>query len=376
MRATFARMVSTVSVMAVVAVAAGGDLASGDTRTARNGIRATTATADAKPQARPAPKNRAAFRAVRSFGPGVNFSTLDAPNEGDFTPPLTRAWFGRADRAGFTTVRLPVRFSNHTTATKPFRVREKFLKRVDFAIRNARRHGMRIIVDMHHYRQLDGDPLDYGERRVDPSVVDRRFVAMWRQIARRYADEPNSVIFELYNEPHNRLTAEKWNRLYRRALKAVRATNPRRFVVVGPTTWNSAYDLRELHLPRHDHRLIVTIHNYDPFTFTHQGAEWVEGADAWLGTRCCSRSQGRELNQPLDVAEKWSQRHRRPIFVGEFGAYARADMAARATYTRIARKAAEAHGFSWMYWEFLGNFGVYNPEREKWRWPLRRALLD
>ena len=33
-----------------------------------------------------------------------------------------------------------------------------------------------------------------------------------------------------------------------------------------------------------DPNLIVTIHNYEPFHFTHQGAGWVEGGSDWLGT--------------------------------------------------------------------------------------------
>lgn len=46
-------------------------------------------------------------------------------------------------------------------------------------------------------------------------------------------------------------------------------------VIVGPTEWNAVGKLAEPELPD-DPNLIVTVHYYDPFAFTHQGAEWTE----------------------------------------------------------------------------------------------------
>jgi endoglucanase len=56
---------------------------------------------------------------------------------------------------------------------------------------------------MHHHRQLHGEALDNGEKSVDASVLDDRFIAMWAQIATRYKDQPiDRVLFEPYNEPN------------------------------------------------------------------------------------------------------------------------------------------------------------------------------
>ncbi|HBI42357.1 MAG TPA: endoglucanase, partial [Planctomycetales bacterium] len=75
------------------------------------------------------------------------------------------------------------------------------------------------------------------------------------------------------NEPHNKLTEAKWNEVIPPVLAEVRKTNPTRPVIVGPAMWNGIGSLRKLKLPD-DPNLIVTVHYYSPFEFTHQGAEF------------------------------------------------------------------------------------------------------
>ncbi|RQP26522.1 hypothetical protein DZC73_05820 [Albitalea terrae] len=144
--------------------------------------------------------------------------------------------------------------------------------------------------------------------------------------------------------------------------------------MIGPTQWNSAKALNQLTLPN-DPELIVTVHNYEPFQFTHQGAEWDSHAAAWLGTTCCSPAQQEQMRAPLDIAAQWSRQHRYPVYLGEFGAYGKAPMASRQEFTRIMRDEAERRGMTWGYWEFGAGFGVYDPGRKAWRAPIREALL-
>ena len=158
-----------------------------------------------------------------------------------------------------------------------------------------------------------------------------------------------------------------------RALGAVRRTNPGRVVVLGPAGWNGAGELRLLKVPD-DSDLVVTVHDYAPFAFTHQGAEWVSPAPP-AGVACCSAAQRAEMVAPLDVARAWSAAARYPVFVGEFGAYGRGDDASRAEYTRTMRDAMAARGMSWTYWEFAAGFGVYDPAAHAFRQGLLDALL-
>ena len=113
----------------------------------------------------------------------------------------------------FTTVRLPVRWSNHAAPTADATLDEAFAARVDRAVDALLAKGMYVILDMHHYSQLSGDKLHPNEFAVDPAVMETRLVNMWRQIALRYKDRSPKLLFELLNEPHGRLDGEAWNAL-------------------------------------------------------------------------------------------------------------------------------------------------------------------
>jgi len=312
-----------------------------------------------------------------SLGRGINFGNmLEAPVEGDWGLRLDEEFFTRAKEAGFHTVRLPVRWSNHAAPTAPYRIEESFFKRVDFAIDQAFGRNLKLVLNLHHYRQLDGDALDRNEQRVDDAVLEDRFVAIWTQIAERYASaDPHRLFFELYNEPHGRLKPDAWNRLARRALAAVRVSNPMRPVIIGPAGYDKTDNLWDLDLPFFDREIIATVHLYEPYQFTHQGASWVKGADAWSNVSCCSAEQRAEIERRLDSALTWSRWHMRPIWIGEFGSYDKADYASRVRYTELVRKAIEARGFKWAYWDLASHFGIFDPANHTWRAELRDALV-
>ena len=135
----------------------------------------------------------------------------------------------------------------------------------------------------------------------------------------------------------------------------------------------SASDLRRLVLPN-DANLVVTVHDYEPFAFTHQGAEWVSPTLP-VGVTCCSAAQAAAMTGPLDAAKAWADAARYPVYVGEFGAYAKADQASRITFTRTLRDAMEARGMTWTYWEFAAGFGIYDPAAKSFRAGLLASLL-
>ncbi|WP_341678374.1 glycoside hydrolase family 5 protein [Niveibacterium sp. SC-1] len=315
-----------------------------------------------------------AISAHAALGRGVNFGNmLEAPTEGAWGVSVTDDFIVKAKAAGFASVRLPVRWSNHALGDAPYTIDPTFMSRVETVVDKLLAEGFVVMLNMHHYRQLDGDTLDQGEASVDPRGVQVRFVMLWEQIAQRFANRGDKLIFELYNEPHGKQDASSWNSLAARALGVVRKSNPDRVVVIGPTQWNSASSLAALKLPN-DANLIATIHNYEPFSFTHQGAEWVSPLPP-TGVTCCSNTQFNQMVAPLNIAKAWSDSKRYPIFVGEFGAYSKADMGSRVNFNRTMRDEMEARGMTWSYWEFASGFGVYDPATLSFRQPLLDSLL-
>ena len=315
-----------------------------------------------------------ALVAASALGRGVNFGNmLEAPTEGAWGLTVTDDFIEKAATAGFTSVRLPVRWSNHAGVGAPFTIDAVFMTRVESVVDKMLAKGFTVVLNMHHYGQLDGDAVDAGESAVASTAVDVRFVMLWEQLATRFKGRGERLVFELYNEPHGRLNALPWNVLAARALGVVRKSNPDRIVVIGPTSWNSASDLALLKMPN-DANLIATVHLYAPFRFTHQGAEWVTPVMP-VGVTCCSASQLAEMTAPLEVAKTWSAAKRYPVYVGEFGAYGKADDASRIDFNRRMREAMEARGMTWAYWEFAAGFGVYDPVTLSFRQGLLDSLL-
>ena len=121
----------------------------------------------------------------------------------------------------------------------------------------------------------------------DPDGHSARLLGLWDQIATRYREQPQSVAFEVCNEPVD-ITAPQWNRILEEAIAVIRRTNPRRLIIIGGIEWSSIDGMRQLALPAGDRSLIATFHYYSPVQFTHQDAYWIKGSEAWAGTawRC------------------------------------------------------------------------------------------
>jgi len=297
---------------------------------------------------------------------GVNMGNmLEAPNEGEWGLYVQEEYFDLIKEAGFDFVRLPVRWNTHAQEEWPYTIDPAFFARVDEIVGWALERNLAVIVDFHHYEEMAWDPWGHKDR----------FLGIWKQVAEHYKDYPSNVLFELLNEPNGQLNAALWNEYSREALKIVRETNPTRDVVIGPVQWN-AYDwVSTLDVPSDEH-LIVTFHYYLPFQFTHQGAEWVDGSDPWLGrTWNATDTEKAEIISHFNSVADWAKRTNTRILLGEFGAYSKADMESRAGWTEFVRSEAERHGFAWAYWEFGSGFGVYDPDARQWRDDLLRALI-
>jgi endoglucanase len=303
----------------------------------------------------------------KELGRGINLgNALEAPREGAWGVTLNENYFTLVEQAGFSTVRVPIRWSAHALNEAPYTIDPAFLARVDWAVAQAEAHHLRAILNMHNYDDL----------LKDPAVHEPRFLALWKQIAEHFQAEPASILFEIYNEPHDKLDASGWNELIVKTLAVIRPSNPTRLVIVGPLQWNGIPALPGLVLPESDPYLVATVHFYDPMKFTHQGAEWIPNSTPWLGTTWPGTAEERAaIGHSMDLAATWGRVHHRAMFLGEFGAYSKGDMDSRVRWTQCVARAAEARGMGWAYWEFCSSFGAYDPVKQEWRMPLLQALI-
>lgn len=310
----------------------------------------------------PAPGEEA-WTAASRLHRGVNIIGYDPlwknPAKARFQP----RHFAVIRRGGFDFVRIVLQSFDHMDAAN--RLDPQWLATLDRVVRQATAAGLGVILDEH----------DFDRCSADPDACEPKLVAFWTQIGARYRNAPDTVLFELLNEPHGALDAARWNAMLERLIPVVRATNPRRTLVIGPTRWNNLEELPTLALPAADRNIIATFHSYEPFRFTHQGASWAEGMKDVRGVAFTPADEAR-LAQDFDKVAAWSKAQHRPVLLGEFGAYDKSGtpLADRARYTAAVRRAAEARGFPWAYWQFDGNFIVYDIDHDRWIEPIHAAL--
>ncbi len=307
-----------------------------------------------------------AFDMNERLGRGINLGNIfEAPSEGEWGNPWDPDFCRIIAELGFDHIRVPVRWEPRSMEQPPYTIDASFLERIKGVVDTALEQGLHVIINMHHHSRLLNDP--EGQKQ--------RFLSQWEQIAGYFSHYPDSLLFEVFNEPHGDFTPEMWNRFFPEALTRIRATNPGRIVLVGTAEWGGLGGLRHLKIPD-DERLILTIHYYNPFRFTHQGASWSSGADAWLGTRWNdTEEERRAVEDDFKPALEFSRRHNIPVHIGEFGAYSRADMDSRVRWTTFVSRFFEQQGFSWAYWEFSAGFGIYDRNRGRLRQELADALL-
>ena len=308
-----------------------------------------------------------AFAQNERLGRGVNIFGYDPAWSAPEQRRMQDDQFRLIKEAGFSHVRVSLHpFQHMAEVGEGYRVEAGWFAMVDWVLGRARANDLMVILDCHEYESMARDP----------EGLKPKWLAFWRQMAPRYAGAPDTVLFELLNEPNRGLTPKLWNAFLAEALALVRESNPNRTIVIGPGEWNAIEKLEELVLPEGDRSILVTVHYYDPFVFTHQGAPWEEGRENDVGQEWqATESERSAIESDFLRAQRWAMQNKRPILLGEFGAYDAADMDSRARWTSFVARLAESHGWSWSYWQFDSDFIVYDINAGKWVEPIRDALV-
>ncbi|MEV0233348.1 cellulase family glycosylhydrolase [Nonomuraea sp. NPDC050786] len=142
---------------------------------------------------------RGAMDVVAAMQPGWNLgNTLDAfPDETSWgNPPATKALFETIRAQGFRSVRIPVTWTDHQSATAPYTIDAKWMNRVKEVVDLALASGLYVLINVHH------DSWQWiSKMAASRDEVVARFNASWTQIAGAFRDAPSKVLFESVNEP-------------------------------------------------------------------------------------------------------------------------------------------------------------------------------
>ena len=306
-----------------------------------------------------------AFEQNRRIGRCVNIIGYD-PIWNDWAQARIQAkHFRLIKKAGFDSVRINLHPFRFMAGQPTFKLDQTWLDKLDWTVNKARENGLSVIIDLHEFHAMAKAP----EENLP------RLLAFWHQICTIYHEAPSTVFYEILNEPFDNLTPDLWNQYLKQAHHLIREFDAHRTIIIGPGHWNGIKYLDKLVLPEEDDQIIATVHYYHPMPFTHQGASWSNYLDAvgmeWNGTL----QDQQNIVEDFQVAQEWATTRNRPLLLGEFGAYDKADMPSRARYTNFVARLAEKLGWSWAYWQFDSDFVVYDIPNDYWIQPIRDALI-
>lgn len=166
------------------------------------------------------------FRFVKDMKTGWNLgNTLDAYSQGKMygddisseeiwgNPVTTKEMIDTLKNTGFRTVRIPVTWHNHVTddGNGPV-ISEAWLDRVQEVVDYAYDNGMYVILNTHHDNtaNIEGEGGYYPDT-AHAEESDRYIRGIWTQVAERFKDYDEHLIFESLNEPRLAGTDYEWN---------------------------------------------------------------------------------------------------------------------------------------------------------------------
>ena len=285
-----------------------------------------------------------------------------------FCSDISNDCYDEIKRLGFDHVRLPVKWSAHTDDEHSSKIDSRFLDTVKDSVDNFINRGISVILNVHHFREAADEPRKNAHK----------LFAIWEQLADIFKNYPDSLIFEVFNEPTWRADAKEWNSVQNEAVSLIRQTNPTRKIEVCGVDYSGLFTLDYVTPPENDENLIGTFHYYAPMEFTHQGASWsatyrdVSGVH-WNGT---ADELAYIRNSIYDHAVCWGKKYNLPLNLGEFGVYGRvSELGERAAWTKAVRDVCEEYGISWTYWEYDSGFGIRNRKTGEYVQQIVDALL-
>ena len=342
------------------------------------------------------------YEMVKQMGRGLNLgNVLSAPVEGNWSPAVTEQYFIDVAAAGFTNVRIPMDFfgarttgntsgyssaagtaGNYTGRSDDYVVSSTYLGRIEQVIEWSLNQGLVTIIDFHGSNlksefiyTFDSEETEYTHPTSAKRAADyQKFIAIWAQIADRFKNHSENLLFEVINEPYFHMTKSDMDALNTDVLTVIRASGgsngTRNVIITGGTGTSHEAPLQiEPSIISGDTYVIATFHYYQPFDFTSSSAD-ARDNESWGSV------QDKELlTNRFDIVSSWATSNNIPVFLGEFSAdntggykYSTGDLntisgnatgfadggpdnASRVEFHRFVAEQAINRGFSFSAWD-------------------------
>lgn len=325
----------------------------------------------------------AAFALLSKIKIGWNLgNTLDAHGAGASVvsetfwgnPKTTQEMIDAVAAQGFNAIRIPVTYAEHLGKGPDYKVTEQWMNRVQEIVDYAINADMYVMLDTHHETDFWLKPAPENEEALVEELS-----ALWKQVAERFRDYDERLIFEGMNEPRVKGSAAEWNggttqerkvvdRLNQAFVDTVRSTggnNETRLLVICTYGNNPGYNIiKELQIPE-DNNIAVAVHMYTPYYFTFAGSESAF-FDHWDG------SQKDSIVSTVKQLEKYFIKNDVPVIVTEFGAVNKGNSEEIQKWAKDYLEVMNKYGIKCFWWDNNcfntngENFGLFNRKALSW----------
>lgn len=283
--------------------------------------------------------------------------------------------------AGFKTIRIPVSWHNHVDDNN--QISEVWMNRIQEVVDWALEEDMYVILNIHHDNEEGFMYPSYEQSERSKEYVQ----AVWEQIATRFAEYDERLIFETLNEPRQTGTDHEWwidvnseigkecidcvNQLNQAAVDTIRANgngyNRTRYIMVPGYCASADFALTDGFVIPTDNadaenRILVSVHAYTPYNFALAGENDQNSTDQFSIA---------EKNGTADIDNFMKRLYDKfisqgtGVVIGEFGARAKNNnVEARTEFAAYYVARARHYGITACWWDnnaFGGdgeNFGI------------------
>jgi endoglucanase len=284
---------------------------------------------------------------VNKMGRGINLgNVLSASVEGNWSGAATEQYFIDVAQAGFKNVRIPMDFfgsrtTGSTSSFNPsantsttvdraqFQVRASYLDRLEEVITWGLNQGLVMVLDFHgatlkseFIYTFDSEKGEYTHPTSAKRAADlSKFYSIWEQIADRFKNYSDDLVFEVINEPYFHISAAEMNEINCEVISIIRAAagnNEKRKIIITGGTKNSYEAITTIgsQIINNDDYLIATYHYYLPFQFT-------KSSDSRFNTNSWgSNADKNTVDNEFDIVLNWANQFSPSVavYLGEFGA--------------------------------------------------------
>lgn len=322
--------------------------------------------------------SEAAFAAKLKRGWNLG-NTLDATGSRDLTsetswgqPKTTKQLIDYVHACGFTSIRIPVSWSNHID--RKDQINPEWMSRVQEVVDAAVGDGMYVIIDSHH----DNDCYYPSEKKLKAS--EKYISTIWTQIAEHFRSYDEHLIFEGMNEPRLAGTGKEWwfadndpegiaaiacvmqlNQTFVNTVRAAGGKNTTRYLMV-PSVCASAQNALNAAFSMPDDpagRTMLSVHAYTPYDFAMNSSG---GYSKWNGSHDSDLDFFRQLN------EKFVQKGT-AVVIGKFGATNKGNLQERVKWAKDYLARADKYKIPCFWWDNGAvqtgdeNFGLINRQK-------------